>query len=545
MLARSTIDRIIPILRKDCRRALRMRVEGFPKAFYCGLVLRDTHWFNTWAGSGSVYRRRSDRKRNVYCDIRVGKASYDQVTNGGLDEYDDELDSNNYVQVPIDDRVYDGLRLSIWRLTEAKFREALTNFNTKETLRISKVDPTSEFKSFTPLPPITTIKHQAPENVDEDEWVKFCKRMSLWMSELPQISSSIVEFDATQETKIFVNSENRIIVQHQKVFSLIATLRRLTKEGAHLEQEVIINTATLKELPDVRKFKRLVKDKYERLLKLVRAKRIHAFSGPVLLYPGPAGLLFHEAIGHRLEGSRLLSTGEGQTFRGQIGKRILNVDLSIRDNPKLKTFAGVKCVGAYDFDDEGTPAKSTLLVEDGVLKEFLNTRAPLSTAGFVPNGHARNSKHQRPISRMGVTVIDGKRTQSIEGLKKLLIRELHKQKKPYGLIVYDTTGGETETTSYDFQAFSGEISFATLIYPDGREEVVRGVDFVGTPLQALSNIIAIGDTLELDNSFCGAESGMIPVTTISPAILLSSLELQAKEEELVTQYILPKPKLRH
>jgi predicted Zn-dependent protease len=142
---------------------------------------------------------------------------------------------------------------------------------------------------------------------------------------------------------------------------------------------------------------------------------------------------------------------------------------------------------------------------------------------------------------MGVTIVKGKEPVSSRRLRQMLIEEIIKQKKPFGMIVYETSGGETDTTSYDFQAFSGEISYATLIYPDGSEVVVRGVDFVGTPLQALNNIIAVGDKQVIDNHYCGAESGFIPVTTICPAILLSNLELQAKDEALVTQYILPKP----
>ena len=68
MLARTALQRIIPLLRQGCRRALRMKVPGFPRAYYCAFVLRDTEWFNTWSGSGSVYRTKSDRNRNVYCD---------------------------------------------------------------------------------------------------------------------------------------------------------------------------------------------------------------------------------------------------------------------------------------------------------------------------------------------------------------------------------------------------------------------------------------------------------------------------------------------
>ena len=545
MLQPSVVEKLIPILRQAARRALKMRVPGFPAPYYCSLLLRDTHRFHTWAGSGSTYRRRSNRGRNVFCDLRVGSYRYDQTTDGGLGDNDEEAESTSLVTVPIDDTCYDGLKVALWRLTETRFRESLSDFNHKEALRVSKVDQNLKFPSFTKLRSNKSVKAGAPERIDEAKWVNFCKSVSSWIADLPLIFDNTVEFEASQETKIFVSTENSIIVQHKQIFSLSASLLNLAPDGSQIEQDIVLNCASQKELPDLRTFKKMLLDKYEKLIELTKAQKIHAFTGPVLLYPKPSGLLFHEAIGHRLEGNRLLSNGEGQTFKGQIGKRVLNVDLNIRDNPKMKSWRGVGCVGYYDYDDEGTHGANVSLVENGALKAFLSSRAALSKKGFIPNGHARNKKHERPISRMAVfEVSGGKQTYSHQELKELLIREIIKQKRPFGMIVYETSGGETETTSYDFQAFFGEISYATLVYPDGREEVVRGVNFVGTPLQALNNVIAIGRDQEIDNHYCGAESGFIPVTTISPAILLKSLELQAKDEELVTQHLLPKPKLR-
>ena len=543
MIPKSIIDKILVILRHDARRALRMHVPGFPRPYYCSFLLRDIHWFNTWAASGSVYRRRSDHTRNVYCDVRVGGYRHDQVSNGGLFDNDEELESVQHVTAPIDDTNYDGLKLALWRLTEAKFREALADHNQKEALRISTVDPTEEFQSFARIKRAHHFKYGKPETINEEKWVKFCKHASRWMSNLPHVSSAWVEFDGSQQSRLFVNTEGSTVVQHGQVFSLTAMIRKLTKEGSHIEQEIVLNCGSQRELPNMREFKKMTLARYERLLKLIKARKINSFSGPVLLAPVPAGILVHEAIGHRLEGSRLLAAGEGQTFKGHVGERILNIDVTIHDNPRLKEFKGKRCIAAYDYDDEGTPAQDALLVEDGILRGFMNTRAALQKKDYVPNGHARSKKFQRPISRMSVTIMEGRRGLSWESLKELLIAEIKRQKAPFGMIVYSTSGGETETARYDFQGFSGEISYATLVYPNGREVCVRGVNFIGTPLQALSNIIAVGKDQVMENGYCGAESGFIPVTTISPAILLRNLELQAKEEELVTQYILPKPRL--
>lgn len=543
MLQRSVVENLVMILKKDARRALKMHVPGFPAPYYCGFVLRDLEWFNTWASAGSTYRRKSDRSRHVFCDLRVGSYAYDQVIEGGLRENnDEERESFNHSSVPIDDKDYDGLRMAVWRLLEAKFREALADYNQKESSRISKVDPNHGLKSFVKVKRVQHRRLSRVQGIDQEHWAKFCKKASLWMSTLPRLSGSWVDFDVSQETRIVVNTEGSVVVQNEQFITLSATFRKLAKDGTNLQQELVINCATEEELPDFATFKTLATQKYQQLMRLARARKIHAFSGPVLLCPGPAGVLFHEAIGHRLEGSRLLSQGEGQTFKDQVGKKIFNVPITVRDNPNLREYDGVKCIGSYMYDDEGVRAADALLVEKGTLAGFLNTRSATSKKDFVPNGHARNKKNQRPISRMAVTLIDGEGGVPHDELKRKLLREIKRQKKPFGMIVYETSGGETDTTNYDFQAFSGEISYATLVYPNGREVCVRGVNFVGTPLQAIHNVVAFGDKKHVENGFCGAESGMIPITTISPAALFSNLELQGKDEELHTPYILPRPK---
>lgn len=542
MLSRATVERLISILKKDARRALSMSVQGFPKPYFCSLLLKDLHWFSTLASSGSTCRAQSDRTRSVFCDLRVGSYEYDQVAEGGLTEEDEDLESLSHCTVPIDDRDYDGLRLTLWKLLESKYREALTDYTKKEASRISTPDPNEGLRSFSRAKRVTFQSLARLDHIDVEQWSRFCKRASLWMSELPRLSGSWIKFDASQETRLFVSTEGSVVAQNFQVFSIIANFQRRTREGLKLEQDLVFNCGSVAELPSFTVFKAHALKKYHQLQRMARAKKIHAFSGPLLLHPGPAGLFFHEAVGHRLEGSRLLASGEGQTFKDQLGKQLFNAPISVHDTPLLRKFNGERCIGAYQYDDEGVRAQDVALIENGTLKDFLTTRAPIRRGKFHSNGHARTQQNQRPVSRMAVTVIEGRGGVPMDTLKQRLIQEIKRQKKPFGMIVYETSGGETDTTSYDFQAFAGEISYATLVYPNGREVCVRGVNFVGTPLQALNNIIAIGDTPELDNSFCGAESGMLPISTIAPAVLLSNLELQAKNEELVSPHLLQRPK---
>ena len=149
MLLQRTVEQLITILKKDAQRALKMKVRGFPQPYYCAFLLKDVHWFNTWASSGSTCRSQRDRSRHVNCDLRVGSYDYDQVVEGGLREHDEELESLSHSTAPIDDNNFDGLRISIWKLLESKFREALTDYKHREATKISTLDPTRGLKSFT------------------------------------------------------------------------------------------------------------------------------------------------------------------------------------------------------------------------------------------------------------------------------------------------------------------------------------------------------------------------------------------------------------
>ena len=315
----------------------------------------------------------------------------------------------------------------------------------------------------------------------------------------------------------------------------------LTKDGEGLSQECNLIEGDLADLPSEKEFLRIVQDRIDALLKIRNAPRINSYSGPVLLSPDASGLFFHEVVGHRLEGSRLLSPDEGATFMDLRDKRIAPDFIDIVDDPTVSRYAGGRrMIGSFDFDDEGAPSRRAVLVEKGVLKNFLTTSAPIPGQRQL-NGHARNSLHERPISRMGNLFVINRKPTSPADIRAAFLEEIKKQKKPFGIMVKEVLGGETGTESYDFQAFKGEILSAVRVFPDGREEPVRGVDFVGTPLSALDSVICLGDDPVMENSYCGAESGMVPVSTIAPSMLIRNLELQSQDRERFTQYIMPLP----
>jgi len=540
-ITKNEVSEIINVLNRACKRALSIKLQGQPSPYYCSLLYRLRGYYTASSSYGSVYRTFSTDNADVYCDIRVGDYRYDQTVEGGLQDNSEDAYSYSQVSVPTDTKELRGLETMLWKLTEAKFKESVSAYRDKESEKIRKINQFGKLSSFTKLPSIKEIASIKFEELDEAKLLRLSQKLSLWLSKLPDLATSWVDIDISREVKIFVSSEKRIIALSSQIVSLHGFMKTLSPKGEYLTHNCVLHRVSINELPSEATIKKILQIKYRQLMASRDGQRLSSFSGPALLMPQPAGLLFHEAIGHRLEGSRLLSLSEGHTFRNHEDKKVLKLPITVRDNPCLKSWNDIGCIGSYDFDDEGTESQDTLLIDKGILKEFLTTRAQIPTRKFRPNGHARNRRYQRPISRMAVTMVESDCGISHEKLKKRLLEEIIKQEQPYGVIIYETGNGETDTSTYDFQAFSGQIMFATMLYPNGKEIPIRGVDIVGTPLQALSNIIEVGDKLELDNSYCGAESGSIPVSTISPAILLSHIELQAKDEELVTPFVLSPP----
>ena len=202
------------------------------------------------------------------------------------------------------------------------------------------------------------------------------------------------------------------------------------------------------------------------------------------------------------------------------------VDFQVYCDPTLTRYAGTDLNGHYLYDDEGVRARRVDNVVNGVLKEFLMSRVPLD--GFpVSNGHGRASGGGDPVSRQSNLVIETAHPYTESELRQMLIKEAKKQGKEYGYYFNAVTSGFTYTgEGGSLNSFNVTPLEVYRVYVDGRpDELVRGVDMIGTPLSMFSNITAAGDQPAVFTGMCGAESGWVPVTACSPMIYVSQVEM--------------------
>ncbi len=282
----------------------------------------------------------------------------------------------------------------------------------------------------------------------------------------------------------------------------------------------------------------------ERISALSEAPRGQPWTGPIILQGRATAVFFHEVFGHRVEGHRQKSAHEGKTFAEQVGKPILPAFIDVYDDPTVAQLEGEDLNGLYAYDDEGTPASRANLVEDGIFQGFLMGRSPIE--GFSEsNGHGRRMAGRAPVSRMGNTIVEASETVTTDKLREMLLAEVEAQGLEFGIIVEEIDGGFTMTGRQMPNAFNIRASASWRVYADGRpDELVRGIDLVGTPLVAFGNLIAASDTREVFNGHCGAESGWVPVSGVAPAMLIKKLEFQLKEKGQERPPLLAKPDVK-
>jgi TldD protein len=274
---------------------------------------------------------------------------------------------------------------------------------------------------------------------------------------------------------------------------------------------------------------------------LLRAPEAEPFAGPAIFSGRAAGVFFHEIFGHRIEGHRQKDEAEGQTFTKSVGTQVLPVFLSVVFDPTRRKAGGIDLNGWYDFDDEGVRARPVTSVDKGVLKTFLMSRSPIR--GFDnSNGHGRRQPGLEVVSRQSNLIVESAKAVPAAELRRMLLAEVKRQSKPYGLFFREVTGGFTTTQRAGLQAFKVVPVIVYRVYADGRpDELVRGADIVGTPLASFSRILATSDTVEVFNGYCGAESGSVPVSAVSPAILVSEIEIEKKAKSQDRPPLLPEP----
>lgn len=529
---------LLAALQAELNRSVQTFKAQDPPAYYIGYTITDTQRADVSGSNGALLN--SNETRNRWLEVTVRTGSYETDDTHKIGERQ-QTSASPGASVPLDDDPQ-VLRRAVWLETDEQYRaaaEALIKIKTGKEVKVDSAE--NRAPDFSHEKPHNYIGPEVSFKLDRKPWEEKVRAYTHTFRESAAIINSIVTFTAQAQNIFQVTSEGAELQFGQIRYRLELFIQGKAPDGMDINRYYNFDWVNPEDAPDDKAVSAAQATMRKELEGLVAAPIVEPSVGPALLTGRAAAVFFHEVFGHRAEGHRQKDAAEGQTFAKKVGEPILPNFLSIVDDTTKKKLEHQDLLGYYQFDDEGVPAQPVTLVDHGILRNFEMSRSPL--VGFPnSNGHGRRQLGATPVSRQGNLIVESSKTLTNAQLRAKLIELIKAQGKPFGLLIDDIAGGFTFTGRGQPQAFQVLPLVVYKVFPDGRpDELVRGMDIVGTPLAALTKIVATGDTTEVFNGYCGAESGSVPVSAASPAILTSELEVQKKESSTDRPPILPPP----
>jgi TldD protein len=529
---------VLAALQAELDRSLQNLKSQPVPPYFLSYEVTERHVFNVAGSFGTLARSTESRGRNLDIDLRVGDYKLDNTRpiRGAMQ---DGRGGTSYVQIPVDDDP-DAIRATVWYQTDLRYKRAVEQLTAVKTNAQVKVEQEDKSGDFSPAPaekfsePVATLK------VDHKAWEEKVRKYTAPFQRYGNIYQATAALSAYCETRWYVSSDGSRIQTSHSSYSLMIQGFTKAADGMELPRYETFHSFTPEGLPDDATVLQAVRKVIDDLVALKNAPIVDPYAGPAILTGRATGVFFHEVFGHRLESHRNKSEEQSQTFKKLLNQRVLPEFISVYADPTLRQRAGIDLNGFYRYDNQGVKARRVTVVDNGILKTFLLYRTPME--GFPEsNGHGRKAVGYAPVARQSNLIVEARGAVSRADLKRKLLEEVKKQGKSFGLLFDDIQGGFTMTGRTMPNAFNVLPIMVYRIFPDGREELVRGVDLIGTPLTVFTRIIAADNEVSVFNGTCGAESGGVPVSASGPGLLVSQLEVQKKEKSQERSPVLAPP----
>ena len=555
-------DDEIQAMRDEIERSRKMSVSNLEKPYFIQYLVDQAENFSVSASLGGLLTRRHEDGRQPEVRVRVGDYQFDNsnFTGSGFNfgsRY-------NLGRFPLGDS-YPVLRRFLWLETDSAYKSAVETLSRKRAAvrNLNQSDQLADFAHAQPVQHITPFRKLT---IDEDAWTKRVRDLSALFDAYPEVKNSSIEMQAGVGGFTLVNSEGTVVREPEDVTYLRARAIAQASDGMSVRDAVTFHAVEASGLPPDVELTRGIKTLAENVVALAHAPKGEDYNGPVL-FEGVAGAqILAEVLGRNLALNRrpVVDGGRGGGFQpseleGRVGARVLPDSFDVVDDPTQTEWRGRRLFGSYDVDREGVVPVPLHLVDKGVLKGYLLTRQPVR--GYDgSNGRARlPGPFGADIASLSNLFVKASDAVTPAELKKKLIELCQARGKPYGVIVrkmdYPSSASIDEVRRALMNAQgSRPVSTPILVYkvfPDGREELVRGLRFRGLNVRSLKDILAAGDDATafeyLDSAapfaLMGASGFTSEATVVAPSILIDDLELHPVEEELPKLPVVPAPEM--
>ncbi|MGD0133885.1 MAG: metallopeptidase TldD-related protein [Bryobacteraceae bacterium] len=541
---------------------IRLRV-GLDPPYYTEYRVEDTVSHSITASLGALVDESDEAFRVPSVAMRVGTASFDSSDH----VYSTAYGGNRYDpgRLPLDND-YLAFRQVFWLATDRAYKTAEDAIARKRSSLKNMTQP-DVLPDYSSAPPAHLILPIERKPFASDTWKKEAIRLSGLLDAYPKVLSSGVEIHSSQSTNYIVTSEGTELRTPEDVAYLRVSGHGMASDGTQVRDALVFQAFSPDGLPSEEVLTREIKALGDHVTTLSQAAVGEAYDGPVLFEAPAAAQLFGQLLGDNLKVTRKPVSDPGRASRyspseleNKIGSRILPEWMDVTDDPTQTQFQGHTLLGHYVHDMEGVAPQPLTLVEKGVLKSFLLTRTPVFKNYPGSNGHARmTGAYGTRSPGFGNLFIRASQTTPAADMKKKLIGMCRDRNKPYGILIrkldFPSTASIDELGQVS-QAAGGSHPvvpplLAFKVYPDGREEMVRGLYFHEFTTKSLKDIEAasdenyVFDLIDSNAPFALVGAGSFTTTSavIAPAVLFEELELEPAKEETLQPPIVPPPAL--
>ncbi len=512
----------------ELSRAKDLKEPGYQPPYYVSLTGIDVDSWERRCLFGAESFAGHFRQRLLTPDVRVGSYAMDNRASGAVSDF-------KGVFVASQDDEF-SLRHSIWQALDSSYKDASADFLRKEAQRETQGKADYDTDDLTREEPRVAVGAKPADDWDRAQLSRDCRQASAVFRRAPWLLDGEASVRARRQWSRLLDTEGSRVDFPRDTVELELEAQAVASDGMKLDSMRRFTASSPEGLPSAAKLQAEAADMIKTLERLKSASTTSPFSAPALLDPSVSAAVVL-SIGQRLSGEEQRNPSGAQTFKGKLGKPVMDRHFTLVDDPTLSVWDKTPLLGHYDFDDQGVAPSRVTLIDHGVLKGLLLSRYPV--VGFDhSNGHGRASfAGYMPQGSPGVLMLSSSAPIEQERLLKILRRECRRRGKPYGIWIkrlrtFAQQEGTADETSIRLMP--------ELVYlvdaKTGKLTLVRNLDVVGTPLEMLSNILYAGQDEQVRNGVHG-----VPVSVVTPSLLLGEVELQRSETKPEKQPILPPP----
>ena len=528
---------IIEAALAEQNRGLSLTLPAQPNPYLIEYRIRDITSSTIYASFGSTQLIRERHYRPYTVEVRVGDYNFDNSN------FDGSMGSNNGVYrgyLPVDNHK-EAIQKELWYGTDLAYKGATEEYSGKMASKDSL-----DIKTNVDLLKMDAIQYKNAQqlpSIDSSRLQSIAKNLSALETDISNIEELNVAIHQKNIEQYLISTEGNIIQTHTSMYALHVEALALNEEGSKIRGTRSWIGKDISDLPSIEELQQESLSMISSVISQKMAPIEEDYLGPVIFSSQAAVELFRQLLPKEISANPPLM--EPPDFLGEVpmvipdsrvGRRLLPEGWDVLDDPISDPSLG----GSYVYDDQGVPAQKVQVIENGVVKNLLMTRIPRE--GFEKStGHARMMRNKRAVPMHSNVFVTPNKNRSIKALKKKGLRLAQQADLDYILYIRQIT---PLSLNEDFEiSFSGGAPLSGLtrplevvrLYKDGREEIVRGMQFVGVTRNTLKDIVLAGPQGEqitiLDGSYNGNLYSISPTNGLLsswsvPAVLVSEVELK-------------------